>query len=297
MYRQLKGVLLVLLSACGFGATPLFALYAYQYGINVPTLLLLRFALAALFLLIFLFASRRRRAAAGVRARELFYLFLLGGICYTLSSTFYFTAICYITASLATLILYTYPILVVLMDCMLEFQKPAPLTTTSGGISFAGVLLMVGTVYGAINGVGVFLALGAALTYSTFIILGHRVIKQVAPLTATTFVTAFAGVGILVTSFFTTPLDFSFRAPAWGYIAGLALFSTVVAILFFFWGLELLGPVRVSILSMSEPLFTVLGTVILLQERLTAVQLFGGAAVLAGAVLVTWPKKQRDPAC
>ena len=295
MYRQLKGALLVLLSACGYGLAPLFAFYAYRYGINVPTLLLFRFVLAALFLLSFLLLTRRRLAVAGVQPRELFYLFLLGGICYTLSSTFYFTSIRYITASLATLILYAYPILVVLLDCLLKFQKPTLLTAVSGGISFAGVLLMVGTVYGVTNGFGVLLSFGAALAYSIFIILGHRVIKGVEPLTATTFITVFTGVGILVTSFFTTPLDFSFQTPVWGYIGGIALFSTIIAILTFFRGLELLGPVRASILSMSEPLFTVLGTVILLQERLTAVQLFGGAAVLTGAVLVNWPKKQKDP--
>ena len=35
---------------------------------------------------------------------------------------------------------------------------------------------------------------------------------------------------------------------------------------------------------------------LLFQERLTAAQIVGGAAVLAGAVLVTWPgKKRRDP--
>lgn len=275
---------------------PLFALYAYRSGINVSTLLLIRFAVATLLLLGYTFTSRRLRADAGLRPAELFHLFLLGGICYTLQSTFYFTAIRHIAPSLAALLLYIYPILVVLADCLIERQKAAPLTIASVGISFAGVMLILGTAYGQINSTGIILALGAAVVYSVYIILGHRVIKEVAPFTATTFITAFAGVGVFATSFFTETLSFSFRAAAWGPIAGLALFSTVVAILAFFRGLELLGPAQASILSMSEPLFTVLGAMLLFQERLTAAQIVGGAAVLAGAVLVTWPgKKRRDP--
>ena len=221
---------------------PLFALYAYRSGINVSTLLLIRFAVATLLLLGYTFTSRRLRADAGLRPAELFHLFLLGGICYTLQSTFYFTAIRHIAPSLAALLLYIYPILVVLADCLIESQKPEPRTIASVGISFAGVMLILGAAYGQINSTGIILALGAAVVYSVYIILGHRVIKEVAPFTATTFITAFAGVGVFATSFFTEPLSFSFRAAAWGPIAGLALFSTVVAILAFFRGLELLGP-------------------------------------------------------
>lgn len=296
MGKQLKGALLVLLSACGFGVMPFFALYAYRSGINVPTLLLIRFVLAALLLLGFILASRRR-PGAGLRAADIFYLFLLGAVLYTLQSTFYFTAVRYISPSLTALLLYTYPILVVLTNCLLERQKPELLTLLSVGVSFAGVLLILGTAYGKINSVGIMLALSAALVYTAYIILGHRVIAQVDPLIATTFITAFAGLGVLATSFFTESLDFSFKAAVWGPLAGLVLFSTVMAILFFFRGLELLGPARASILSMSEPLFTVLGAVLLFQDRLTPLQLAGGGAVLAGAVLITWPGKQKEPAC
>lgn len=292
MYRQLKGALLVLLSACGLGVGPLLALYSYQSGTNVPTLLLLRFTLAALFLLSFILVSRRN--FSGLRAKELFYIFLLGGVCHTISSTFYFTAIRYITASLATMILYIYPIFVVLMDCMLKRQKPTLLNVLSVVISFAGVLLILGASYGVVDDIGVLLALGAALGTSIFVIMGNRIVKQVAPLTVTAFVNLFAGVGILITSTFTTSVDFSFRPAAWPYIVGLALFSTVIAMLALFRGLEIIGPVRTSILSMSEPLFTMFGSVILFQERLTAVQFIGGATVIVGAVLVTWPKIQGD---
>lgn len=294
MGQHLKGALFILISACGFGVMPVFALHAYPWGINVPTLLLLRFTLAGLLLFGYLFSSPSRRAGLKLSARELFYLFLLGGVCYTLQSTFYFTAVRYITPTLVALLFYTYPILVVGMACLLERRKPPLSTAVAGAVSFTGVLLILGTTWGSADGVGILLAFGAALVYVVYILLGHRVIKQIPPLIATTFITAFAGVGALGTSFFTAPLDFSFRPAVWGPIAVLVLFSTITALLTFFRGLKILGPARASILSMSEPLFTALGAAIMLHERLTMVQFIGGAAVLAGAVLISLPGREQE---
>lgn len=270
---------------------PFFGIYAYELGVNVSTLLLIRFSVAALFLFGFMLLSRRRRLELKVRTAVLLRLFLLG-LCYALSSTFYFTAVRYISPSLASLLLYTYPIIVILLDSLLEWKKPVLLTVISGGVSFGGVLLILGTSYGSVNGLGVLLALGTALIHSVYIILGHKVGREITPLATTTFVTVFSSFGIIGTSFFTAPIDFSFQAGAWGYLAGIIFFSTVIAALAFFRGLELLGPVRASILSMGEPLFTALVALLLLQERLTIFQILGGIAVLGGALAVTLPREQ-----
>jgi drug/metabolite transporter (DMT)-like permease len=284
MQQHFKGALLVLLSAFGFGLIPIFALYAYRSDINVSTLLFIRFALATILFLAYVLIKYRR---INLSLRSLFYLFLLGGVCYTLQSTFYFTAVRYIAPSLAALLLYTYPITVVFLSCILDRERLTRLTVISIAISFTGVLLILGTSYGQISGVGILLALGAALIYSAYIILGNRVIKTIPPIITSTFVSMFAGMGVLIVSLFTENLNFTFRAGAWVPIFGLIIFSTILAILSFFRGIELLGPSKASILSMTEPLFTTISAVILLQDRLTPLQTIGGAAVLTGAILIT----------
>lgn len=284
MQQQLKGVLLVLLSAFGFGIMPVFAIYAYRGGINVSTLLFIRFSLASILFLTYVLIKYRK---ISLNARDLFYLFLLGGVCYTLQSTFYFTAVRYIAPSLAALLLYTYPIIVVSLSCMLERERLTRLTTASISISFIGVLLILGTSYGQISGIGILLALGAATVYSIYIMLGNRVIRSIPPLITSTFVSMFAGLGILVVSLFAEGLNFTFNPSVWLSILGLIIFSTLIAILTFFRGIELLGPTKASILSMTEPLFTTLSAVILFQDRLTPLQAVGGAAVLVGAILIT----------
>lgn len=286
MSREIKGAFLVLFSAFGFGLMPVFALYAYGKGINVSTLLFLRFSLAGLVFLAYIIFKYRR---IKLTASDVLNLFFLGGVCYTLQATFYLTAVRHISPSLTALLLYTYPIVVMAVSSRLDRQRPPRSTLVSVAVSFLGVLLILGTSYGAINATGILFAVSASLVYSVYIVYGNRVIKSIPPLVTSAFVSVFAAVGVYLLSRFTGGISFSFGAGAWLSVFGLAFFSTIVAILSFFRGLELLGPTRSSILSMMEPVFTVIFSLLLLNDVLTPAQFAGGVAVLAGAVLSTLP--------
>ena len=75
-------------------------------------------------------------------------------------------------------------------------------------------------------------------------------------------------------------------AAGFGWVAGIAVVSTVGAVTLFFAGLKRVGPTSASILSTAEPLTTVLLAFIAFGESLGPIQLAGGALVLGG-VLVT----------
>src|ERR671934_131362 len=75
-------------------------------------------------------------------------------------------------------------------------------------------------------------------------------------------------------------------AAGWGWLASLAVVSTVGAIALFFAGLRRAGPTTASILSTVEPLVTVLLALAVFGERLGAVQLAGGALVLAAVIVL-----------
>jgi drug/metabolite transporter (DMT)-like permease len=70
-------------------------------------------------------------------------------------------------------------------------------------------------------------------------------------------------------------------AAGWGWLACLAVVSTVASIGLFFAGLRRVGPTTASILATVEPLVTVLLAFVVFAETLGAVQLAGGALVLA----------------
>jgi len=70
----------------------------------------------------------------------------------------------------------------------------------------------------------------------------------------------------------------------WGWLACLALVSTVAAISLFFAGLDQVGPTAASILATVEPLVTVLLAFLVFGETLGPLQLLGGALVLAAVL-------------
>lgn len=282
MQDSYKGVIFILISALGFGLIPIFALFAYQSNINVATLLVLRFTFGAG--LFFLYAYVKYKSIY-VSGKELLFLFILGSICYNLQSTFYFTSVQFISASLAALFLYTYPMIVTTLSLVIDKTKINKMMAISLTVSFLGLVLILGTSVGSIDHVGVGFALGAALVYSIYIILGNKVVKKTPPLLTSAYIALFAALGILINGWYTDSISFQFSSAAWLPIAGIVLFSTVLAMLSFFKGLELLGPSHSSILSMVEPFFTVIASTLILQERLTLLQLTGGVLVVAGAAL------------
>ena len=74
-------------------------------------------------------------------------------------------------------------------------------------------------------------------------------------------------------------------AAAWPGIVGVGVVAGFVAVQAFYAGAQRVGAAQASLLSTVEPLWTILAAGILLGERLTPVQLVGGALILAGVIL------------
>ena len=284
-----KGSILLFLSAFGFGILPIFALYAYKAGISITTLLFLRFFIAAILFFIYTFLKIKK---ISLTKSQLFSLFLLGGVGYNLQARFYFSSLQYIPASLTALLLYTYPIVVTALAFFIDKEKITGKLLVSVGISFVGLILILGTSVGKINGLGILLALGASLVYSLYIVLGNRVVKKIPPLVTSAFISLFASAGVLILGGLLGDINFNFQKTAWPPVLGLVLFSTVLSILTFFRGLELLGPTKASILSMIEPVFTIILSAAVLQDKPAFFQLAGGAIVLVGSIMVILSKDQ-----
>ena len=71
---------------------------------------------------------------------------------------------------------------------------------------------------------------------------------------------------------------------AWLAVLAIAIFSTLLAILGFFKGLEKLGASDASTLSTLEPLVTIGLAMVVLGESVTGLQLAGGALILAAVI-------------
>jgi drug/metabolite transporter (DMT)-like permease len=130
------------------------------------------------------------------------------------------------------------------------------------------------------------LGLGAAVVYSTYILVSDRVVGGISAIPLSALVCSGAAVSLTIGS--TAIGQFhpgAVTLAGWGWLASIAVVSTVAAIGLFFAGLRLAGPSSASILATVEPLVTVLLAFLVFGETLGPVQIAGGALVLA-AVLV-----------
>jgi drug/metabolite transporter (DMT)-like permease len=270
-----------------------FGKLAYAAGVPAPTLVLLRFALASLVLGAAVAAVRWRtgRPALAVegplRHRLVLTSLALGAVGYAAQASFYFAALERIDAALVALVLYTFPVLVTLASVALGRDRltgarVAALLAATGGTA----LVLAGAGALSFDAAGVALAFAAAVTYTVYILVGETTVQQVPPLVLTALVMAGATVTLGVRVALTGGLDLGFGAGGWGWIACIALVSTVVASTTFFAGLRRTGPSTASILSTFEPVATVALAAAVLGERLTLVQSLGAALVLSSVLLV-----------
>lgn len=281
--RQAAGTLIVLASAAGFGVMAILARVAYAAGAGVITIGSIRFTVAAALLWLILAASR---VPARVTRRQLLSLALLGGVGYGTMSALFFSAVRWTSPAVAGLLLYTYPALVTVLTRLLGYEALDAGKVVALAGSLAGLVLILGASFAGVSGFGAGLGVAAAVAYSIYIVAGSRVVRRVPPLVTSTYVCSAAAVAYTVIGLATGSLDLALPASGLLAIVGIALFSTVLAITAFFFGMELIGPSRASILSTFEPVVTVILSVTLLSEPLLPAQAAGGFLILISAVLL-----------
>jgi len=98
----------------------------------------------------------------------------------------------------------------------------------------------------------------------------------------------------LLVSLATGGPELAFAAAGWGWLAAIALVSTVGAVIAFFAGLERVGPSAAAILSTLEPVVTVGLAALAFGESLAGVQLLGAGLVLAAVVVMQLPERVRE---
>lgn len=288
------GAGLVLLSAVGFGFLPIFALYAYESGITVMTLLILRFTIAAA---CFFGYIGVKRETWRVTRRELFFFLILGGGLYTAQSSLYFSSVKYIPTALAALLLYLYPLFVAILAFVIDKERFSGKMLVAAVLSLSGMAVVLKAPISTIDWYGAAMAASAAGVYSLYILLSNRVLATVPPVLTSAYVAAFASLSLVLLGITTGAARFDFPVTAWPAIIAVALVSTVLAMATFFGGIKLLGPARASLISTVEPVITAGCAAVLFGEQLAALQYFGGILVLAGAVLVILERQNKKEDC
>jgi drug/metabolite transporter (DMT)-like permease len=278
--NKLIGILFIAISAASFGTLAIFGRYTYDDGMDIFTVLFLRFGLSATFMTVILILRRE----SFPRGRILAQLVGMGTLGYVGQSFLYLTAINYASAGLVALLLYLYPFFVTILSVIFLREKVTPIKGIALILALTGTALTVGPLSGQM--LGALMAIAAALIYSVYIIVGTNVMKHVSAVQSSTVIFASAGAvfGMLA---LINGLHLPETTSGGLAMLGMIFVSTIIPVVMFLAGLERVGAVNAAMLSTLEPVVTVLLAMWLFEDRLQPMVILGGGLILAAVILLT----------
>jgi drug/metabolite transporter (DMT)-like permease len=288
------GIVLALCSAAAFGSSGPFVKPLLDSGWSPAAAVAVRAASAGLLLLIpALFALRGRFRMLLVSWRL---ILAYGLIAVVGAQVFYFAAIGHLPVSVALLIEYLAPTLLVLGSWLRTRVSPPAITLVGTVLSFVGLVLVINpTDLGGIDVVGVLFALGAAVCLAGYFLLSARPTGDLPPialvasglLVGAVGVTLVGLVGLIPFTASTSSVALLGASVPWFIpMAVVVVVATAFAYVAGLLAAGRLGSRLASFVGLFEVLFATLLSWLLLGQVPTLLQAAGGALIIAGVVCV-----------
>lgn len=283
MSLQTKGVILAIISAICYGMNPLGALFLYEEGLNVNSVIFYRFIFASILLAIFMII---KKDSFYLKFKEIILLALLG-LLFGISAISLFNSFLYMDAGLASTVLFIYPIFVAIIMALFFKEKNSIITILSIVFAFIGVVLLYESDGANVSNFGIFLVIVSSLCYAIYIVIINQYLKMSA-LKVTFYSMLFCTITILIHSFFDSSLNIMplVNFNMWFYTIFLALVPTIISLLFLIKAIQLIGSTSASILGALEPLTAVLIGVYVFNEKITFWLVIGIVFILFGVILI-----------
>lgn len=283
MSLQTKGVILAIISAICYGMNPLGALFLYEEGLNVNSVIFYRFIFASILLAIFMLI---KKDSFNLKFKEIILLALLG-LLFGISAISLFNSFLYMDAGLASTVLFIYPIFVAIIMALFFKEKNSIITILSIVFAFIGVVLLYESDGANVSNFGIFLVIVSSLCYAIYIVIINQYLKMSA-LKVTFYSMLFCTITILIHSFFDSSLNIMplVNFNMWFYTIFLALVPTIISLLFLIKAIQLIGSTSASILGALEPLTAVLIGVYVFNEKITFWLVIGIVFILFGVILI-----------
>jgi len=209
---------------------------------------------------------------------------LAGGVALGLNWVALFAAYRMLNVSLATLIYYAGPMLVLLFSPWLFREKLTKRKLAAILIVAVGLLCITGSIAaGKLSMAGLITAIASAMFYAALIVFNKRIHNTSGLQTAAVELdVAFVVVllYVLFTSGFSCPL-----AADIPYLLIIGLLNTGLAYFLYFSGMQRLPAQSVALISYVDPVSALLFSAWLLNEKMTMLQIAGAVFIIGGAII------------
>lgn len=272
-----------------FSTKAIFVKLAYAEAVDAETLLALRMGLSLPFYLFIGYlavADRQKRGVALPSYRYLLRASIIGLIGYWVASYTDFIGLQYISAQFERLILFTYPLFVVIMGALLFGYRVHSRVILSVIVSYLGLALIFGENFkleGENVTLGSAFVLGSAISFALYQLLAKNAIAETGPRMFTCIAMIAASLGAFVQFGLTHNLSaLAVSPPVLGYGFLIAVFSTVLPSFFMSAALHRISAAANGAIGTLSPLVTIILAAIVLGEELSVIAILGTILVLAG---------------
>lgn len=283
--EKLTGVILIIISAFGYAIMPSVSTLAYERGLNVSQVLLYRFVISAILVwgIIWL-----QKIPFKTSFKHGIYLLTIGFVGYTLCSKVLFMGYQYVSGSVATMILFTHPILVVLGESVMEKKLPSKNKVFAIVLALVGLGIIVYEVGMKYSTYGLVLCFLSSVTYAVYCLgLAEPRTRKMNTLTVTAYVTTLSAVFNFIECLQNgTPLMLADWNSIWLLVL-LAIGGTVIPAIAFFSGLKIIGSGAATIISTVEAAFVYLLEVLVLGQSIIMKNVVGGLLIALAVIFLT----------
>jgi len=294
------GYLFAAAGAFLFSTKAIIVKLAYGQAVDATTLLALRMGFAVPFYVaIWLFAvrDRRRRGAPLPTPTTAARAAAVGVLGYWFASYMDFLGLEYISAQFERLILFTYPLFVVVFGALFFAQPMRVAALAAIAVSYAGLALIfaekaasLGT--GIVVGAG--LVLAAAIAFALYQLLAKPLIATMGPRLFTCIAMSGAAAGAFLQFLLTHAAgDLAVGPHVLALSVAIAVGATVLPSFFLNAALHRISAQANATIGTLSPVMTIILAVIVLGEALTPASVAGAALVLAGVGWFTFADRRR----
>lgn len=303
----LAGSLVVVFAGCLFALLGILSRWSYDAGMSPFTFVTWRSGVAALAMVALVLVSLRRggrlvgwRSLSGRDRAALGLAALMGA---SLDVTM-FLAFSRVSVAIVLLCFYLFPAMVAGASALLGWERLDRVRGIALVVALAGMVAVVvgGSdlgVAGGIDLIGVALALGSALSQTVFVLVARRGYRGVPAEQAMVVILTVSTVIATSLAFVTGSLATAFLPLGSVDLLGLMLFAGVFAAglpsLLFLVGIRWIGGVRAGILMLIQAPVGVALAAAVLDESIGPIQVLGGLAILAAALVIQRSAATENP--
>ncbi len=288
------GILCCLAGASLFSTKAIFIKLAYQDDVNAALLLAYRMLFSLPFFVaagIWAWRQKRKRGEALPGWRTFWSAVATGCIGYYLSSYTDFKGLEYISAQLERLLLFTYPLYVLLFGAIWWKHRITGNAIIAALITYVGLAVVFGLDLpegGRATVIGSALVIACAMLFAIYQLLAKNLVTAMGSVLFTAVALSSSGIACILHQAIVSGGDFAAGERFLWLAAGCAIFATVLPSFLINAGMARISPQAVAMISTISPLVTIGLAVSILGEPFTLAHAFGSAMVLAGVGYYTW---------